>query len=398
MMEMNVINQLLKLMEKAMEWLQELYEAARQGGFPPFSLLPQKTARELTAAHNDQPAWDDEAIKREYQKMLTRNRVRRCRERKKRNALADGEPQAVTGNENPVTGNAKNVTCNAETVTCNGVTVPAEATQTRTEPASACATVTEDGNAAVTVCNASVTPCDTSAKKEKENEKRKKQRKEINKNKKIKTNIADAMPNSARARMREGEAEMAELFAGTDYAANETQAVDENASTGQPVFPCLAEQYGDIDTQPENGNASTGGNCLPWQPPKKKTQALIPAAELPEAYRKIVSAWNRLPLPKKFSGLYPSLVKRLRFLLETYGEEQIHKAIQSIAESPFLLGKSKNNRGWVVSLNWMLDSEHFEKILGGEYHDDKSCNSSGFFQIGDELKPLPEGFMGTVVY
>ncbi|MBQ9698559.1 MAG: hypothetical protein IJV46_08470 [Acidaminococcaceae bacterium] len=373
-MEMNVINQLLKLMEKAMEWLQELYEAARQGGFPAFSLLPQKTARELTTAHNDLPVWDDEAIRREYRKMLTRNRVRRCRERKKRNAVESiaCNAQTVTENENPVTGNAKNVTCNAQTVTGNGVTVPAEATQTRTESASACAAVTENGNAAVTVCNATVTPCNAFAKKEKENEKRKKQRKEINKNKKIKTNIADAMPNSARARMREGKAEMAELFSETDYATTETQTVDENAETE--------------------------GNCLPWQPPKKKTKVLIPTAELPDVYRKIVSAWNQLPLPKKFSGLYPSLVKRLNFLLENYGEEQIHNAIASISDSPFLLGKSKNNRGWIVSLNWMLEPEHFEKILGGEYHDDKSSNSSGFFQIGDELKPLPEGFIGTVVY
>ncbi|MBQ9696973.1 MAG: hypothetical protein IJV46_00345 [Acidaminococcaceae bacterium] len=374
-MEMNVINQLLKLMEKAMEWLQELYEAARQGGFPAFSLLPQKTARELTTAHNDLPVWDDEAIRREYRKMLTRNRVRRCRERKKRNAAESiaCNAQTVTENENPVTCNAKNVTCNAQTVTGNGVTVPVKATQTRTESASACAAVTEDGNAAVTVCNATVTPCNVSAKKEKENEKRKKQRKEINKNKKIfKTNIADAMPNSARAREEEPKAKMAELFAETDCAVTETQ--------------------------PENGNASTEGNCLPWQPPKKKTQVLIPTAELPDVYRKIVSAWNQLPLPKKFSGLYPSLVKRLHFLLENYGEEQIYNAIASISDSPFLLGKSKNNRGWMVSLNWMLEPEHFEKILDGEYHDDKSSNSSGFFQIGDELKPLPEGFIGTVVY
>ena len=370
-MEMSFINQLLKLMEKAMEWLQELYEAARQGGFPPFSLMPQKTAVELTTAHNDLPVWDDEAIKREYRKMLTRNRVRRCRERKRQKQL-HCVTDCVTANENSVTANVNSITCNAENVTCNGVTLPAKTAQACMESAFASDAVTENGNAAVTECNALVTPGNASAKKEKESEKRKKQRKELNKNKKIfKINIADAMPNSARAREEEPEAKMAKPFAETDCAVTETQP---------------------------HANAETEGNCLPWQPPKKKTQVLIPTAELPDVYRNIVSAWNRLPLPKKFSGLYPSLVKRLRFLLENYGEEQVHKAIASISDSPFLLGKSKNNRGWVVSLNWMLDPEHFEKILGGEYHDDKSCNNSGFFQIGDELKPLPEGFMGTVVY
>lgn len=380
-MEIKFINQLLKLMEKVMEWLQELYEAARQGGFPPFSLLPQKTAMELTTAHTGLPAWDDGAIKREYQRMLTRNRVRRCRERKKLKATAAtaGEPQAATGNENlnacnaeTITGNAKNVTCNGETVTGNGVTAPEETVQARMEPAAASAAVSENGNASVTACNAPVTPGNVFAKKEKETEKRKNQRKEINKNKKIKTNIADAMPKSARAHTHEEWSETAGLFAETHYTAAETQTVE--------------------------NNTTTEGSCLPFQPPEKKPQVLIPTAELPDVYRKIVSAWNKLPLPKKLSGLFPSLVKRLRFLLENYGEEQVHNAIASISDSPFLLGNSKNNRGWVVSLHWFLDPEHFEKILGGEYHDKKNSGGSGFFEMGDELKPLPEGFMGTVVY
>ena len=238
--------------------------------------------------------------------------------------------------------------------------------------AAAPAAVTENGNAAVTACNAPVTPGNVFAKKEKETEKRKNQRKEINKNKKIKTNIADAMPKSARAHTHEEGAETAGLFAETHHTAAETQTVE--------------------------NNTTTEGSCLPFQPPEKQVTQLIPTAELPDVYRKIVSAWNKLPLPKKLSGLFPSLVKRLRFLLENYGEEQVHNAIASISDSPFLLGNSKNNRGWVVSLHWFLDPEHFEKILGGEYHDGKNSGGSDFFEMGDELKPLPEGFMGTVVY
>ena len=114
--------------------------------------------------------------------------------------------------------------------------------------------------------------------------------------------------------------------------------------------------------------------------------------------RNIVSAWNKLPLPKKLRGLYPSLVKRLNYLLENYGEEQIHNAIASIAESPFLLGKSKNNRGWVVSINWFMEPEHLEKILSGDYHDDRSSGKHCLFQPGDELQPWGDGFYGSVVY
>ena len=323
-MKNTCIDCLIKVFEGALERLYKLRDAAREGTLTPFSLLPEKTAVELTTAHRTlEELWNSSLFQNEYEKMLHRNRTRRWRARKKQ------ARETVTACDAPVT----------------------------------------FGDAGVTECDDAVTFCDglahsgsDFAKKEKETEKRKNQRKEINKNKKsIKTNIADAMPNSARARTREEEAETAEektanLFAGTE------------------------------------------GNCLPCQPPEKKTQTLIPTAELPQVCRNIVSAWNKLPLPKKLRGLYPSLVKRLNYLLENYGEEQIHNAIASIADSPFLLGKSKNNRGWVVSINWFMEPEHLEKILSGDYHDDRSSGKHCLFQPGDELQPWGDGFYGTVVY
>lgn len=366
-MDIQVINYILKLLKDAMEWVQELYRTVQQYGTQPalFDLnghpaFPLNTDED-SFRREQVREMDDEAIRIAYQRMLNRNRVRRHRERKKQQLLAatDGNAATATGSmktitesektvnppANSITNNAKCITGNAKTVTCNAETAE---------------------------CNDSEAPGNVFAKKEKETEKRKNQRKEINKNKKIKTNIADAMPKSARAHTHEEGAETAGLFAETHYIAAETQTVE--------------------------NNTTTEGSCLPFQPPEKKPQVLIPIAELPDVYRKIVSAWNQLPLPKKLSGLFPSLVKRLHYLLENYGEEQVHNAIASISDSPFLLGNSKNNRGWVVSLHWFLDPEHFEKILGGEYHDKKNSGGSGFFEMGDELKPLPEGFMGTVVY
>ena len=323
-MKNTCIDCLIKVFEGALERLYRLRDAAREGTLAPFSLLPEKTAVELTTAHRTlEELWNSSLFQNEYEKMLHRNRTRRWRARKKQ------ARETVTACDAPVT----------------------------------------FGDAGVTECDDAVTFCDglahsgsDFAKKEKETEKRKNQRKEINKNKKsIKTNIADAMPNSARAHTREEEAETAE-----GKTAN--------------LF------------------AKTEGNYLPCQPTEKKTQTLIPTAELPEVCRNIVGAWNRLPLPKKLRGLYPSLVKRLNFLLENYGEEQIHHAIAGIAESPFLLGKSKNNRGWVVSINWFMEPEHLEKILSGDYHDDKTGGKHCLFQPGDELKPWGDGFYGTVVY
>ena len=406
-MDIQFINYFMKLIQKALEWLQEMWKEAGRTGFPPFSYMPEKEAIDWTTVHREPPEeWDDKRIRLEYQRMLTRNRVRRWRERQKEadastvhttvtacekngvtaNAcvtknsekVADGNGVTAYGNENCVTGNAKNVTCNASVTECNAaVTGGNDSVTDHTEPATPGSAAVTEANAAAAACyaavtngNDSVTPCNASAKKEKENEKRKKQRKELKKNKKTKTNIADAMPTSAREGIAASVTEMEKCNDGNVMAA-----ATQKSETGN-----------------ENNTAEASQ-------PQQKNAELIPTEKLPEAFRKVVLAWNQLPLEIKLSGLYPRLVKRLRNLFENYGEDQVHKAIESIANSPFLLGKSKNNRGWVVSFSWLMDPENLEKILEGQYLD-KAANNWGarLFQQGDELLPLPEGFIGTVVY
>jgi hypothetical protein len=349
-MSENLINYLLKLLKEALEWLQKISEATRKGGLPPFDLLPLKEAVELTTAHNG--GWDDEAIRIAYRRMKNRDRVRRWREKQKRavqaaangNAAVTGETNPVTETENSVTGNEKSVAGNAKNITRNAVTPETlqpvteseKSEEARADAAFATAAPQMENlfrNAEATgTGNASVTDCNASAKKEKENEKRKNQRKEINKNKKtIKNLIADAMPNSAR---------------------------------------------GQEEAEPE-----------------KKASRLIPTGDLSETHRKIVLAWNRLPLPKKLRGLYPVMVRQLDKLFEDYGEEAVHEAIGRVADSPFLLGKSKNNRGWVANLYWLLQPGNLEKVLSGQYQDDAPTR-----RRNELTSTVPEGFCGTVVY
>ena len=384
-MDINLLDYFLKLLKEAMDWLLNIREAARRGGLPPFDLLPLKEAVELTTAHKG--GWDDEAIRIAYRRMKNRDRVRRWREKQKQcmqaaangNVALTGEEHsvtetqnavtgktdavtktqnAVTGNENTILCNAKSVTRNTNNVTCNAITpetlqpVPESATAEESGAGAAFAAA-EPGqeslfcNAAVTETgNASVTDCNALAEKEKESEKRKNQRKEINKNKKmIKNQIADAMPNSAR---------------------------------GQE--------------EAENGMKQETDACPPYEP-ETKTSRLILTRDLSETHRKVVLAWNRLPLPKKLRGLYPTMVRRLNQLFEDYGEETVHEAIDRVADSPFLLGKTKNNRGWVANLYWLLQPENLEKILSGQYQDDAPLKQR------NEITPaVPEGFCGTVVY
>ena len=322
-MNIKINDQLLKLLKEALELAQKLYRALQEGGPPPFSLLPEKAAIDRTTVHR-KPAdlfglWDDEAIRREYLRMQTRNRVRRWRERERR------KMNAVT--EAGVTCNASVTDRNApETATYETAQRPMESlfpAYDETTGVNECNAETVTCNASVTHCNAETVTGNAAAKKEKENEKRKNQRKEIKKNKKTK---------------------------------------DETTN-------CAGE-----------------------------SDKLIPTSKLPEAYQNVVTAWNRLPLEKKLKGLYPLLIRQLGNLFKQYGEETIHKAIDRVAESPFLLGQSKNSTGWVISLGWMLESEHLEKILKGQYTDRFGGSNARLFQPGDEATPFEDGFYGTVVY
>ena len=242
----------------------------------------------------------------------------------------------TTVHRKPAEAKAGPVTCYATVTECNATVTP--------------------GSAKTVTCNASARECNAAAKKEKENEKRKNQRKEIKKNKKTKddTSIGPAKETGERN-------------------AAETTATPE--------------------AKPDNGNNPPAAE----QPPTKSNK-IIPTAKLPEAYRNVIEAWNQLPLKTKLKGLYPLVIKQLGYLFEHYGEETVHKAIDRVRESQFLLGQSKNSTGWVVSLTWLLEPEHLEKVLAGQYAEWSTGDSTRLFEPGDEATPFGDGFYGTVVY
>lgn len=162
------------------------------------------------------------------------------------------------------------------------------------------------------------------------------------------------------------------------------------AISESPAHAGAAEAADGIrQSNPQDGNT-------PFRPYKTKNR-LIPLAELPEPVQNILNAWNGLPLDNKFEGLYPTLLKQTQAMLERYGEETLRKAVAKVAESSFLLGSSRNSRGWAISLGWMLKPDHLENILQGKYQDKKSRNDSPLFQPEDGQAPYSNGFYGTVV-
>ena len=133
-------------------------------------------------------------------------------------------------------------------------------------------------------------------------------------------------------------------------------------------------------------NKETGRDGLPFlRDTGALPDRLISLENLPAPCRNMLAAWNRLGL-KSFSGLYPALIKNANALLETYGEETVLRTINSIAQSPFLLGKNNTPNRWHATFSWLLKPENFEKLRSGQYHvwgQGDACHGDG--------SPSPDG-------
>ena len=119
------------------------------------------------------------------------------------------------------------------------------------------------------------------------------------------------------------------------------------------------------------------GNCLPFVP--EDVHQFIPLANLPEVYQSLLQAWNDLPLPEKLKGLYPDVAQKLHHLLKGFGKAAVLKAIRMVADSPFLLGKITNTRGWKhICFGWLLHPANLKKVLENKYRDRSREWSQGY--------------------
>ena len=120
------------------------------------------------------------------------------------------------------------------------------------------------------------------------------------------------------------------------------------------------------------------GNCLPFVP-EENPHRFIPLANLPMVYQNLLQAWNQLPLRTKLKGLYPDMMEKLHHLLQEFGEAAVLKAIRMVADSPFLLGKVTNTRGWKhICFGWLLRPGNLKKILENKYRDRSREWSQGY--------------------
>lgn len=81
-----------------------------------------------------------------------------------------------------------------------------------------------------------------------------------------------------------------------------------------------------------------------------------------------ISAFNAAVLGKsirQISSLGKERQRKLRALEDSFDRETILLAFRKAAESAFLNGG--NDKGWTASFDWIIDGEHFSKVLEGNY-------------------------------
>ena len=115
------------------------------------------------------------------------------------------------------------------------------------------------------------------------------------------------------------------------------------------------------------------------QEEQEEVDKIILTKELKE---KIIIGWNKLPVAD-IRTLSESRSKKIKILLQTYGEEDLFKAIDNINRSKFLQGI--NDRGWVITIDWFLKGNNFIKVLEGNYNKDKQrAKKKGVYKVNSD--------------
>lgn len=99
----------------------------------------------------------------------------------------------------------------------------------------------------------------------------------------------------------------------------------------------------------------------------------------------VISAWNSLPDPiTKVYKIKPGSTREtmLKVRIRDFSLDSVLQAIENIQNSAFCRGV--NNRGWVISFDWFLKPNNFQKVLEGNYNDRETKRTDND-RVRDEL-------------
>jgi hypothetical protein len=93
--------------------------------------------------------------------------------------------------------------------------------------------------------------------------------------------------------------------------------------------------------------------------------------------QKMLEVWNETLEPSVPVQITPFRSSKLKFVLQQHFQQSLEqwKAFcRDLTRSPFLMGKGQ--RGWRVTLDWILEADNLRKTLEGNYRDSGDKNAS----------------------
>lgn len=165
-------------------------------------------------------------------------------------------------------------------------------------------------------------------------------------------------------KFRHTKAELAALPDGEDALHCNTER---NAACNQNV--AIEIEIRDRDQSIENiSNLNTKGSLNTDN--KHKDDSIFCSAsdeaECRASALRVGEAWNQIGVsPVQKFKLNSQRGRMLKARLREFGEEAIIQAMEKVKQSPFLLGQ--NDRGWVITFDWFLKPNNFQKVMEGQY-------------------------------
>ena len=125
-----------------------------------------------------------------------------------------------------------------------------------------------------------------------------------------------------------------------------------------------------MDTQVRLGKARLGKVSLDTIGQKN-------SKAIPDNLQQVAEAWNSLNL-SCIKSINNTRLKLLNSRIKEVGIEVVIEAINNISKSSFL--KGQNDRGWIISFDWLVKPNNFQKVLEGNYINKEVKGNDSFKQ------------------
>ena len=130
----------------------------------------------------------------------------------------------------------------------------------------------------------------------------------------------------------------------------------------------------DTDTTRKEDCYESGGNQNQNQNQNQNHNSIPKGILSSTKVQLIIEKWNKLNLQKLISiKTGTNRYKLLKSRANEYGIDSIFQAIENVSKSNFL--KGQNDRGWIITFDWLIKPNNFIKVLEGNYSNHEGGNN-----------------------